>query len=857
MSATPTTVPELLAPAGDWDALRAAVANGADGVYFGLESFNARQRAQNFTRAALPEIMAYLHGHNVKGYVALNTLIFSAELPQAVAYAEALATAGADAVIVQDLGLVRLLQRVVPTLPIHASTQMTQTAAGGIAYLQALGVSRVIVARELTLAELTTLVHASPLPLEVFVHGALCISYSGQCLASEALWSRSANRGLCAQACRLPYHLIVDGRPLEQSHREYLLSPHDLAAHALLPKLVALGIAAFKIEGRLKSAHYVAAATQVYRAALDAAVQRRPFVISPAQQADLTQSFSRGFGHGFLEGVNHQTLVPGACPRNRGVCVGTVVARVAQGVKIELTDPPPVPPLKPGDGVVFDPGHPDQNEQGGRIYTVAPVRHAQRGAAMQVLLTFGRGDVSLAALRNGCRVWRTDDPTLRRKLETSFGRDVVVRRVPIHVRIEAAAGQVLAVTVRDEAGRTARVCSDAALEPARRHSLTVGLIREQFARLGDTPFALGEVELQGPEGATDSVPVMAPKSVLNQLRRRAVEELGALRAAAARHPIAEPRALEQLRQAAAALLVTPPASSTQPRLHVLVRDGEQFAAVCAWSPPSTALARGTLYCDFESTGDYGRAVAAGRAAGWPVGLATARIVMPSEEGDIEQLAQFAPDAVLVRNLTALRHLRQHAGSLRLIGDYALNIANEIAAAELCAGGLSRITPSYDLNWPRLADLLARIPADACEVVIHQHIPLFHTRHCLFAASLSDGTRCGDCGWHCRSHALHLRDRVGMWHPVLRDPEGRNTVFHAAVQSAAELVPDMRRRGVRHFRVEFLREPAARCRGVLDLYAALVTGEDEPAAVLRRLHALCPAGLGRGAWAATAERTETD
>lgn len=856
MSATPTTVPELLAPAGDWDALRAAVANGADAVYFGLESFNARQRAPNFTRAALPEIMAYLHGHNVKGYVTLNTLIFSAELSQAVEYAEALASAGADAVIVQDLGLVRLLRRLAPTMPIHASTQMTQTAAGGLAYLHALGVRRVIVARELTLAELTMLVRAAPLPLEVFVHGALCISYSGQCLASEALWGRSANRGLCAQACRLPYRLVVDGRPLEPGQREYLLSPHDLAAHDRLPALVQLGIAAFKIEGRLKSAPYVAAATQVYRAALDAAVQHRPFALSPEQQANLTQSFSRGFGHGFLDGVNHQTLVPGACPRNRGVCVGTVVAGSARGVTIELTDPPPVPPLKPGDGVVFDPGHPDQNEQGGRIYSVGAAPHTGRNAR-QVVLTFGRGDLSLAALRNGCRVWRTDDPTLRRKLETSFSRDVIARRVPVNVHVEAAPGRTLTVTIRDEAGRTARVCSAAPLEPARQHPLTVALLREQFGRLGDTPFTLGEVELQGPDGPTDSVPAMAPKSVLNDLRRRAVEELGMRRDAATRHEIAEPQVLARLRGELAVQFATRESSSERPQLHVLVRDDEQFEAVCAWSPQSAALGRGTLYCDFESTGDYGRAVTAGHAAGWSVGLATGRIVMPGEEREIEQRANVGPDAVLVRNLAALQHLRQRTPRPRLVGDYTLNVANEIAAAELCAGGLSRITPSYDLSWPQLADLLARIPAETCEVVIHQHIPLFHTRHCLFAASLSDGTRCGDCGWHCRSHALHLRDRVGMCHPVLRDADGRNTVFHGAAQSAAEFVPDMRRRRVRHFRVEFLRESAAQCRGVLDLYAALLAGEDAPAALLRRLHALCPAGLGQGTWATPAERTKTD
>jgi len=252
--------PELLAPAGDWDSLRAAAANGADAAYFGLEVFNARRRATNFKLDELPGVVAYLHERNVKAYVTFNTLIYTDELPQAVEYAAAIAQAGADAVIVQDLGLARLIRRLAPTLPIHASTQMTQTEPGGLDFLRGLGVSRVILARELSLTEIERVARATAMELEVFVHGALCISYSGQCLASESLWGRSANRGLCAQACRLPYRLVVDGRTAELGEREYLLSVPDLAAYDRVADLVRLGIAGFKIEGRLKSAPYVAAA---------------------------------------------------------------------------------------------------------------------------------------------------------------------------------------------------------------------------------------------------------------------------------------------------------------------------------------------------------------------------------------------------------------------------------------------------------------------------------------------------------------------------------------------------------------------------------------------------------------------
>ena len=316
---------QLLAPAGDWQALRAAVANGAGAVYFGLGGCNARHRATNFTPDELPAVIDYLHAHNVHGYVALNILIFSPELDGIVESIRRIAQAGADGVIVQDLGLAALIHRMVPALPIHGSTQMTLTEPRGIEFVRRLGVQRVILARELSLAEIGQIAVGTDMPLEVFVHGALCVAYSGQCLTSEALGGRSANRGQCAQACRPPYELVVDGRSREMGDTAYLLSPQDLAGHDLVAQLVRLGIAGLKIEGRLKSAHYVAATTQTYRAALEAALAGRPFAITPQEQNDLAQSFSRGFTHGFLDGADHQALVHGRFPKSRGVRIGTVV----------------------------------------------------------------------------------------------------------------------------------------------------------------------------------------------------------------------------------------------------------------------------------------------------------------------------------------------------------------------------------------------------------------------------------------------------------------------------------------------------------------------------------------------------
>ena len=225
---TDRATPELLAPAGNWDCVRAAVANGADAIYFGLPRFNARLRADNFSEAELPEVVAFCHRYGVKAYVAFNTLVFTAELDDAAEYLRLLNRAGVDALIVQDVGLVRLAREIVPELSIHASTQMTITSPEGVTFARDLGIDRVVLARELSLREIEKFGPA--LPLAVFVHGALCVAYSGQCLTSESLGQRSANRGECAQACRMPYELVVDGALRNLGDRRYLLSPQDLAA---------------------------------------------------------------------------------------------------------------------------------------------------------------------------------------------------------------------------------------------------------------------------------------------------------------------------------------------------------------------------------------------------------------------------------------------------------------------------------------------------------------------------------------------------------------------------------------------------------------------------------------------------
>lgn len=868
-SRSPATRPELLAPAGEWEALKAAVANGADAVYFGLSDFNARHRATNFTVEELPQVMRYLHDHNVRGYVTCNTLIFSDELPQIAEYIQSLALAGADAVIVQDLGLVRLIRRLAPQLIVHGSTQMTLSDVRGVEFVRQLGVERVILARELSVKEIGEISAKTALPLEVFIHGALCVAYSGQCLTSESLGGRSANRGQCAQACRLPYDLMVDNEYRELGELAYLLSPQDLAAPDLVDEMVQAGVACFKIEGRLKSAQYVAATTQTYRAALDAALESRPFELSREQSVTLQQSFSRGFSHGFLSGVNHQELVQGRFPKSRGVRLGTVIRKTGTGVVVEL-DPQHVLtdganrahetertyatgecPIKPGDGVVFDEGHPDQDEQGGRVVDVQP--RGMRQGLQCLELSFHGGSVNLASLAVGCLVWKTDDPALRRRLEQTYNRELVPHRVPVGARVYASVGEPLRVEFRDPAGAVGTAVSEQLLEAAIKVPLTCATLREQLTRLGDTPFELGQVVLETSAGVVtegDALAVMVPKSLLNDLRRQAVHALREARLQAERRDQLCPTALDDLRREIANAVPVQagavPANQQAPsRFTVLVRNLDQLKAVLDWQPEPNSPGVGLVYCDFEEVRRYSAAIDLVRAAAMPIALATLRIVKPNEDGWLRQIGNFAPDYVLVRNPSALSFYRQNFPQLALLGDYSLNVSNELTAAMFTEHGLERLVPSYDLNWQQLQALLQRFPASRFEAVVHQHMPMFHMEHCVFAHTLSNGKDYRDCGRPCDHHQVDLRDRMGEAHPLVADVGCRNTLFNAHAQSAAEYIPRMQQLGLQWFRVELLREDPAETATLLKRYSAVLAGRETGRTMWQQLRILNQLGVTRG------------
>lgn len=820
--------PELLAPAGSRECIRAAIENGADAVYFGLDvGFNARARATNMTPGDLPEILAELHQRGVKGYVTLNTLVFTDELPEFENVVRHVARCGVDAVLLQDLGAVRLVREICPDLAIHASTQMTLTSAECVREAAALGVSRVVLARELSVAEIRSIAGECDVPLEAFVHGALCVAYSGQCLTSESLGGRSANRGQCAQACRLPYDLVVDGADVDLGDQKYLLSPQDLAAYALADDLIDAGVISFKIEGRLKTPEYVANITRHYRRAIDAAMAGRKVDFTAEEVREMELSFSRGFSRGWLQGCDHKMLVPGLSSTKRGVLLGEIVDVSSRSVEVRLAAP-----LRRGDGIVFEGDRTTNSEQGGRVYEILRrrVRVEDVAASGVVELEFQHGAIDFSLLRPGLQVWKTDDPQLTNRLRKTFTGPQIHRRVPIEVTVKAAVGEPLALSARTEAGPVVTVASEQRLETARKHPATREQLTEQMDRLGASVYELRSVAVE-----IDGAP-MVPLSLLSELRRQLIERLDAAGTAPPPRRIREDSALADLRSRLAASGAGSASGATRPILRVLSRSLAQLRHLLTHEGLDH-------YVDFADIREYREAVALAREAGRSLFLATPRIQKPDEIGIFHLLAKYAPDGVLVRNLSGMRYFREKG--IPFVADFSLNVTNELTADYLLAFGAGRVTASYDLNRDQLLDLVRVVPAPALEVVVHQHMPMFHMEHCVFCAVISPGTNKTNCGRPCDTHEVKLRDRIGMEHPLTADVGCRNTLFNAVPQSAAEVVPALLAQGIANYRLEFLNETPEEIDAVLRLYRQLLAGEVTGRDVWTGLRAANRVGVTRG------------
>ncbi|MBV9791669.1 MAG: U32 family peptidase [Chloroflexi bacterium] len=819
--------PEVLSPVGYWPQLEAAIEAGADAVYFGLKHFTARAKV-GFTLTELPDVMRTLHQRDVKGYVTFNTLVFDHELREAAKTLGAIAEAGADAIIVQDVAVSQLAQRIAPALDVHGSTQMSITSAEGVRLAQRLGARRVVLARELSLDDVREIRAHTDCELEIFVHGALCVSYSGQCFSSEAWGGRSANRGQCAQACRLPYEMIVDDQPQPLADARYLLSPGDLYTVQQIPEIVQIGISTLKIEGRYKDARYVALTTQAYRKAVDEAWAGLPLSITRGEEMQLEQVYSRGLGPYFVTGTNHQMVVKGRSPGHRGVQMGRVVRVLPESVIVEPAPGTEAAPLKAGDGVVFDAADwrsPELHEEGGRIYQIVPVRGGQ------LELHFGHGALDTRRIRSGDLVWRTNDPDIDKAVRPFTQANAPVHKQPLRVHVTAHEGQPLRTvwTLVERPSLEAIVQSEEPLGAAQNRAISADYLREQLGRLGNTPYELADLQLD-----VTGHPFV-PSSLLNHLRREAVERLVALQSQPSTITVHDP--IATLEAALAEVdRDAPTLEPTEPQLHLLVRTPEQLEAALEVKPASITL-------DYLELYGLRPAVEQVQARGITARVASPRVLKPSEQRVVRFLLKLDCE-ILVRS-TGLLDALQDETHHPLIGDFSLNAANVLSADTFLRLGLTRFTPTHDLNAAQIAELARQIGPEKLEAVAYHHLPVFHTEHCVFCRFLSKGTSFKDCGHPCEKHRVSLQDINGRAHPVMADVGCRNTVFGAEAQEASRFLDRWQDSGIRHFRLEFVHETAEQVAQVARAFAVTLSGHQSTHDLSQQLQRSAPQGTTQG------------
>src|SRR5687768_3350943 len=503
-------IPELLAPAGSLDAVRAAVANGANAVYLGAERFNARDEGAQLTLDELERACAVAASRGVRIYLTLNTLVKPDELADALSLLGDAIDRGIDAAIVQDVGLVRLIHSVYPGFEIHGSTQMTVHDASGAAVMRELGVDRVVLARENTIDDIRQIRAAVPdIGLEAFVHGALCISYSGQCFMSGMISERSANRGSCAQSCRKDY-VLTDSTTGAELDRGFLISAKDLAAHDQLAAMADAGISCLKVEGRKKKPEYVATVTHGYREFLDRLEHGNVAAPSFDEVQPLVQIFSRGFTAGMLTGRGGRSYVTRTHPDNHGVVLGVVVGRENGELLIDVSAP-----VEETDGLGFEPPVGVNAPATGFAVTGVRTVRTHDGVTRQALTT-------RASVPAGWTVLRTSHTALLERARASFGdlpAPVRSRRARLDMRLFGSAGAPLKLVASAD-GEQVSVRGEIPLAPARAHALDVPRLRDQLGRLGETPFSLGELDIAGLAAG-----LFLPVSELNHLRQQVVEEL--------------------------------------------------------------------------------------------------------------------------------------------------------------------------------------------------------------------------------------------------------------------------------------------------------------------------------------------
>ncbi|MEP6572764.1 MAG: DUF3656 domain-containing protein [Gemmatimonadota bacterium] len=810
-------VPELLAPAGSLDAVRAAIANGANSIYLGAERFNARDDGAQLTLDDLEQACLLAHAHGARIYLTFNVLLKPAELHEALLHLGDCIDRGIDAAIVQDVGAVRLIQRIYPELEIHGSTQMTVHDPAGARVLHELGVQRVVLARENTLEDLRAIRQAVPeLGLESFIHGALCISYSGQCYMSGMISERSANRGACAQSCRKDY-VLMDAVTETELDRGYLISAKDLAAAEHLDAIAEAGIGCLKIEGRKKKPEYVATVTRTYREFLDRLASGTFTPPTPAEMQPLVQIFSRGFTAGMYGGRDGREYITRAQPDNRGLELGRVVGREGDELVLALSQS-----ISAGDGLGFE--HPDGPAHGNTGFTVNRIR------------TIGhrKGELRLAVPADqnvpvGWIVVRSSEAALMARARESFAAVEAPERprVPLDMSIAGVAGSPLYLTA-SASGETVNTESAMPLCVAEKRPLDEAKLREQLGRLGESPFALGALNLEGLDTG-----LFLPVSAINDLRQRAVFDLVARRdwAAVARRTtrtslvdaaIAAPASMTRAAERGSVAMLTAEVWRLEDALSAAEAGADEISLDLFLRHPTPPVSRVRAIADEL------------RARGKSLRLRTPTIVRPEDRRTLDKW--LALETPIVSGHLGLVAELARAGR-DVVADYAVNCFNQHTAGELFRLGATRIVLSIELTADEMGQVSAPWGGRGFEVFAYGRPEGMTLEHCVLSAAFDrEVTTCRDLCVQKHPH-VELTDPSGYVFPVATDSACRNRLLHSRPVDGSGYLPSLWSRGLRHYRLIFnvpgdpVREVTAGYRAMLD---ALSQGRRHNAHTIRAI-----------------------
>jgi len=783
-------IPELLAPAGSFEALRAAVENGADAVYLGGRDFNARRGAKNFDRTQLLEALDYAHLKGVNIYVTVNILLSDQELIDAAKFVEFLYTSGADGIIVQDLGLAHFIKSNFRDLEVHASTQMTVHNVESAKVLKKLNFDRIILARELSLEEIAEIKSKSGLKIETFIHGALCICYSGQCLMSSFIGGRSGNRGQCAQPCRLPYTLINEQKKAI-SPKAYLLSPRDLCMIGHIPSLIQAGIDSFKLEGRLKRPEYVAQVTRIYRKAIDRYLEApEKFSVDPEETKRLLQVFNRGFTTGYFFGNPGSELVNIESPKNKGILLGKTVDYNHRNkiIKIELKEK-----LHVGDGIRYNSSD-DIGSLVAKMYKNGnEIKKADAGQIVELKVK--------KPIPIGTIVYKTSDTQLNRESAESYKNSNFEKKIPIDFEILAKIGSPLVIKAIDIDGNIAAAKSDFIVQPAVKKPIDATILKAQIDRLGETVFSLRDFRIDIDDNA------MIPFSIINSLRRIVTSKLQEIRKNKYTRKIDERKYLEFLAEYI-------PTSKVHPNIKDIklsVRVNTVDAAYAAFSAGadivyfgSDSLSELELYFKNVYKTLQNKDV--------PVYMVFPRVVKPRDMRRVlsllEKMKLEEIKGVIAGNLGILS-CASNLG-FDVVADFSLNVFNSVSLQVLKKLGIQRVILSTELTLKQISALSDDIDK---EVVVHGKLPLIISEHDIREFSGSG-----------KPPAIGIRDRMGKIFPVKFDEHNRTHIYNADELCMINHINSIKQAGVSVMELYLYYTEAERVKYLVKSYKDVLEGK---------------------------------